>query len=141
MLWRPASAKVQRGQSPNNLLGFEGDGDDLADEAEDVLRVVGAVGVVDDAGAFVGRDLVLVDDPFDGGAIAEAVVEGGGGDPAEEEEVVVAEFGFVFRELHLFDADMTSHLGSLICFERAGHAGEFEKSQALYLCSPPTLKS
>jgi hypothetical protein len=32
----------------------EGDGDDLADQTEDVLGVVGAVGVVDDAGAGVG---------------------------------------------------------------------------------------
>ena len=41
------------------MLGFQGDGDDLADEAEDVLGVVGAVGVVDDAGAGVGGDAVL----------------------------------------------------------------------------------
>jgi hypothetical protein len=41
------------------LLGFQGDGDDLADEAEDVFGVVGAVGVVDDAGAGVGGDAVL----------------------------------------------------------------------------------
>ena len=57
-------------------MGFEGDGDDLADEAEDVLGVVVSVGVVDDVGALVGGDLVLVDDPFEGGAVAEAVVEG-----------------------------------------------------------------
>ena len=63
-------------------MGFEGDGDDLADEAEDVLRVgilpFVAVGIVDDAGALVGGDLVLVDDPFEGGAVAEAVVVRGG---------------------------------------------------------------
>jgi len=47
-----------------------------------VLRVVGAVGVVDDAAAFVGSDAVLVDDPFEGGAVAEAVVEGCGGMPS-----------------------------------------------------------
>jgi hypothetical protein len=75
------------------VLGFEGDGDDLADEAEDVVVVVGAVGVVEDAGAGVGGDAVLVrrslrPDPFEGGAVAEAVVEGGGGDAAEEEKVV-----------------------------------------------------
>ena len=64
------------------------------------LRVVLAVGVVDDAGAFVGGDLVLVDDPLERGAIAEAVVEGGGRDAVEGEEVVVDEAGLVFRELH-----------------------------------------
>ena len=47
-----------------------------------MLRVVGAVGVVDDAAAFVGSDAVLVDDPFEGGAVAEAVVEGCGGMPS-----------------------------------------------------------
>ena len=72
-------------------MGFQGDGDDLADEAEDVVGVVFAVGVVDDAGAFVGGDLVLVDDPFQGGAVAEAVVVRGEWDAAQGEEVVVAE--------------------------------------------------
>jgi len=62
------------------------------------------LGVVDDAGALVGRDLVLVDDPFEGGAVAEAVVIRGGGDAAQGEEVVVAEFGFVFGVLHALDA-------------------------------------
>ena len=87
------------------MLGFEGDGDDLADEAEDVVVVVGAVGVVDDAGAGVGGDAVLVDHPFEAGAVAEAVVVGGGGDAAQEQEVVVAEFGLVFGELHAVDAE------------------------------------
>ncbi len=54
-----------------------------------------AVGVVDDAGARVGGDTVLVDDPFEGGAIAEALVKDGGRDTAQGEEVVVADFGFV----------------------------------------------
>ncbi len=48
-------------------------GDDLADHARDVVGGVGAVGVVDDAAAGVGFDEVLVDDPFEGGAVAEAV--------------------------------------------------------------------
>ena len=52
------------------------------------MRVVGAVGVVDDAAALVDFDAVLVDDPFEGGAVAEAVVEGGRGNAAEREEVV-----------------------------------------------------
>ena len=78
---RTSVAKIERGEGGDGLLGFEGDGDDLADEAEDVFGSVFAVGVVDDAGAFVGGDLVLVDDPIEGGAVAEAVVEGGGGMP------------------------------------------------------------
>jgi len=53
------------------------------------LGVVFAVGIVDDAGAGVGGDAVLVDYPFEGGAVAEFVVVRGGGDAAEFEEVVV----------------------------------------------------
>ena len=40
--------------------------------AQDVFGIAGAVGVVDDAAAFVGVDAVLVDDPFERGAVAEA---------------------------------------------------------------------
>ena len=98
-------------------MGFERDGDDLADEAEDVSGVVGAVGVVDDAGAGVYGDAVLVDDPFEGGAVAEAVVEGGGWDAAQGEEVVVAEFGFVFREPHALDAEGDFGFGVFDLFE------------------------
>ena len=39
------------------------------------MGVVGTVGVVDDTGAGVGGDAILVDDPFEGGAVAEAVVD------------------------------------------------------------------
>ena len=49
---------------------------------------VGAVGVVGDAAAFVGFDAAVVDDPFEGGAVAEAVVEDFGRDAVEREEVV-----------------------------------------------------
>ena len=43
---------------------------DLAHQADDVFGVVGPVGVAGDAGAFVGFDAVLVDDSFDGTAVA-----------------------------------------------------------------------
>ena len=65
----------------------------------------GAVGVGFDAGAFVFGDLVLVDDPFEGGAVAEAVVEGFGRDWREGEGGVYGEAELVFGEAHLvFDA-------------------------------------
>ena len=58
------SREVEGGEGGDDALGFEGDGDDLADEAKDVFGVVGAVGVVDDAGAGVGGDAVLCWSPI-----------------------------------------------------------------------------
>ena len=60
-------------QPRHDLDRLQADADHLAEQAQDVLRIVGAVGVVDDAAAFVGLDAVLVDHPFEGGAVAEAV--------------------------------------------------------------------
>ena len=74
---------AQRRQPLYNSHRFQVQADDLADQARDIVRVAGAVGVVDDAAAGVGFDAVLVDDPFEGGAVAEAVGEGGGGDAVE----------------------------------------------------------
>jgi len=68
------------------------------------LRVFGAIGVAGDAAAFVGGDLILVDDPFEGGAVAEAVVLGFFRDAAEGKELVVDECRFVFAQLHFGDA-------------------------------------
>ena len=57
-------------------------------------------------------------DPFEGGAVAEAVVKGGGGDAAEEQEVVVAEFGFgVFIETHSVDSERDFGFGVFDLFE------------------------
>ena len=47
----------------------------MPDEPNDVLRIFAAVGVVGDAAAFVGADLVLIDDPFERGAIAQAILK------------------------------------------------------------------
>ena len=58
-----SGGEVEGGEGGDDLLGFEGDGDDLADEAEDVAFVVFAVGVVGDAGAGVGGGAVWVDEP------------------------------------------------------------------------------
>jgi hypothetical protein len=46
----------------------------LADEADDVFFIVGVVGVAGDAAALVDADLVLIDDPIEAAAVAEAVV-------------------------------------------------------------------
>ncbi len=97
------------GEGVNDFLGLEGDGDDFGDELDDVFGVLvffaPGVGVGGDLGAGVGVDLVLVDDPFECGAVAEFVEEGFGGDAGEGEGVVDEEGGFVFGEFHFgFDA-------------------------------------
>ena len=78
----------------------------MLDEAEDVGFIVEVVGVVGDAAAGVGFDLVLVYDPIEGGAVAELVVEDLGRDVGEGEEVVDFEAGFVFAQAHFFHAEV-----------------------------------
>jgi len=45
--------KAEVGQGFEDLHGFQADGDDLPYEAHDVLLVVGAVGIIDDAAALI----------------------------------------------------------------------------------------
>lgn len=92
--------------------------DDLADEAEDVLGIVVAVGVVGDAGALVGGELVLVNDPFEGGAIAEAVFVGFRRNGFKGEPVVVEECGLVLGEAHFSEAPADLLAGFFDAFER-----------------------
>src|SRR5947209_7793503 len=66
----PSRAELFR-QVPDNSHRFQADAHHLADEAHDVLLVVGPVGVGTDAAAFVLADLILVDDPLQGAAVAE----------------------------------------------------------------------
>ena len=58
------------GSDVDDFYGFDADADDLADEADDVFFIVGVVGVAGDAAAFIGADLVLVDDPIEGAALS-----------------------------------------------------------------------
>jgi hypothetical protein len=48
-----------------------------------VFGIVFPVGIVDDAAAFVGRHLILVDDPFEGASVAEFVFVDLGGSAGE----------------------------------------------------------
>ena len=59
----------QVGQRLHDLHCLQAHMHHLADEAEDVFGVIFAVGVVGDAAAFVGGDLVLIDDPLQRRAI------------------------------------------------------------------------
>ena len=47
----------------------------LTNQPHDVLRIIRAVGIVGDAAAFVGADLILIDDPFERGAIAQPILK------------------------------------------------------------------
>ena len=91
---------VQRRQSFHYLPRLQAHCDDLAEEADDVFGVVGAVGVVGDAAAFVGAHLVLVNHPFEGGTVAETVLIRLGQDAVQREEVVGGERGLVLGEAH-----------------------------------------
>src|SRR5262249_10276569 len=69
---RPAvrlSSRIPLRQPRHEARRLDADADHLADQPDDVFRVVRPVGVGADAAAFVLRDLVLVDDPCQGAAV------------------------------------------------------------------------
>ncbi len=74
------------GEGAEDGEGVEAEADHLGEEAADVSGVVGAVGVEADASAGVFGGPVLVDNPFEGAGVAEAVVEGVGGMPGKMRE-------------------------------------------------------
>ena len=96
-------------QAADDVDRFDADADDLADEADDVFFIIRVVGVAGDSAAFVGADLVLVDDPIEGAAVAEAVVEDFGRDFRERERFVDLELGLVFGEPHFLDVVGEGH--------------------------------
>ena len=69
--------------------------------ADDVFGGVGAVGVESDAATGVFGDLVLVDDPFEGAAVSEAIFEDLGRDAGEGEGGVDDQGALVFGRAHL----------------------------------------
>ena len=82
------------------------------------MWVVFPIRVVGDTAAFVGGDLVLVDDPFESGGIAKAVFVGLGRDSGEREELVVDERSLVFAQLHFGDAIVELFFGLLRFLKR-----------------------
>jgi hypothetical protein len=83
---------------------FQAHRDDLTDEAYDILLVIGPVRVARDPGARVGVDLILVNNPFQRGAIAELIVEDFGRNAFEREELVIKDSTLVGCEPHLLHA-------------------------------------
>jgi len=63
----------------------------VAHEANDVLFIIGSVGIGANASAVVFGYLILVDHPFQRAAIAQTVLEDLGWNPAEREERIDGE--------------------------------------------------
>lgn len=61
---------LSSGEALHTLHRLQADRDHLANEAHDVLRVIGAVEVIDDAATLVGADRALIDDPQHSGSSA-----------------------------------------------------------------------
>ena len=92
-------ALLQIWQAADEIHSLDADGDDLADKAEDVLLVVGAVRVADDLlrVGLVSLNPVLVDHPFQRRPVAEAVLGDFGWDAFKREIAVVRQRSLVFR--------------------------------------------
>ena len=118
---------AEGGEGLHDLDGFHGDAHDLTDQAHDVAGVVFTVRVG------FALDLVLVDDPFERGARAEAIFEGLGRDAGERERWVYLDRLLVSAQLHFGDALGVGDAFGLDVFERPGferfvvdvQAGEF----------------
>jgi len=87
---RDSYSKMSGRERRHDAQRFHADRDDLADEADDVFLVV-AIRVAADLALVIPLDAVLVDDPLERAAVAEAVVEDGGRDAFEGEEIVIDE--------------------------------------------------
>ena len=74
--------------------------------------------VVGDDAAFVGADLILIDDPFQSRAIAQSILKHFGRDSTQSHEVVVDKRAFVFAQLHLFNAPVERLARRFDSFER-----------------------
>ena len=92
--------------------------DHLANQPHNILRILGAVRIVDNPAALVRLDAVLVDHPLQRRAVAEAVGERFGGDAVQRQEAVVAQLRLVFGEAHLLDAPVERHLRRFDLSER-----------------------
>src|SRR6266851_780416 len=88
-------------QARHDAHGFQTDAHDLADEAHDVLLIVRAIGIGADAAALVLADLILVDHPVQGAAVAEAVLKRFRRNARESQRRVDVQGRLVLAEPHL----------------------------------------
>ena len=80
--------------------------------------IVGAIWIGADAAALVLAHLVLVDDPLQRAAVAQAVVEDLRRDAAQCERVIDLQRRFVFRQPHFLDMVGERHAGRFDPFQR-----------------------
>ena len=105
-------------QPRHNRHSLHAHADHLANQPHNILRILGAVRIVDNAAALVGFNAVLVEHPVQRRAVAEAVGERFGGDAVQRQETVVAQLRFVFGEAHFLDAPVERHLRRFDLLER-----------------------
>ena len=79
----PSTQSLNRREGFDDAHGFEADADDAPEQLHNVFRIVGAVGVGANAALLIFGHLVLVDHPFEGAAIAQAVIERLGRNPRQ----------------------------------------------------------
>ena len=91
-------ALESRRKRADDARGLDADADNLAHETDDALRIVGAVRVGAGAALRVFVNLTLVDNPFQGAAVAKAVVEGFGRNARKGKRGVYAHRGPVPRD-------------------------------------------
>jgi len=97
----PSPKPLKCGQGFYKLDGLKAHASDLAHETHNVFGVVGTVRVGADAAVLVLRHLILVNHPFEGATIAQAVFKGFRWDAAKRERIVHLEGAVVFRQAHL----------------------------------------
>ena len=94
----------QRWQCFNNCYRLQTHRDYLLNQFDNILGIVGAVWVVDDAAPSICLHTILIYHPFQCGTRAEAIVKYFRGHPVNCEKFVVDDLRFVFGEFHFLDA-------------------------------------
>ena len=90
-------SRVPQSEQPlHNLNRLQTDCDYLSDKFDNVLRIILAVRVVDDATPFVGLDAILIYHPFQRRSIPKPIIKRLRGYSVEGQEIVVFYPRFVF---------------------------------------------
>src|SRR5437867_4358998 len=107
--------QTQRRKSLDDLHGFQTDGNDLANQANNVLRIIVPVGIIRDAAALVSGDLILVDYPFKSRPVPEPVFVSLRWNTTKSQKLVVNDRSLVLAQAHFGNAPVEL-LSRLLCF-------------------------